>query len=75
MGGPRLQPSVIETAGGTQAVGAVHRHTLLQFVHDKLINEPVGVWKPEKSVEQPWRGYLRLAEGVERHLIKGVWQV
>ena len=34
--GTRLQPFVIETGG------RVHRDTL-QFVHDKLVNAPVGV--------------------------------
>ena len=40
--GTRLQPFVIETGG------RVHRDTL-QFVHDKLVNAPVGVEAREKN--------------------------
>ena len=40
--GTRLQPFVIETGG------RVH-HDTLQFVHDKLVNTPVGV--EEKRIE------------------------
>ena len=40
--GTRLQPVVIETGG------RVHRDTL-RFVHDKLVNAPVGVEAREKN--------------------------
>ena len=61
--GTRLQPFVIETGG------RVHRDTL-QFVHDKLVNAPVGVEAREKNRIAMARIYARIAECLERHHIR-----
>ena len=61
--GTRLQPFVIETGG------RVHRDTL-QFVHDKLVNAPVGVEAREKNRMAMARIHARLQECLERHHIR-----
>ena len=49
--------------------GRVHRDTL-QFVHDKLVNAPVGVEAREKNRIAMARIYARIAECLERHHIR-----
>ena len=44
----------------------MHRDTL-QFVHDKLVNAPVGVEAREKNRIAMARIYARIAECLERH--------
>ena len=47
----------------------MHRDTL-QFVHDKLVNAPVGVEAREKNRIAMARIYARIAECLERHHIR-----
>ena len=49
----------------------MHRDTL-QFVHDKLVNAPVGVEARENNRIAMARIYARIAECLERHHIRSM---